>query len=410
MGRIDNHIKIIETASRGEDVRDAIIDALRSLSEASGSGIDTRLDLHSTNPVQNKVLAQKFAILESKIVSGGSDITIEDLIEAYHFVGRFFDESTTAEIFNDYENNTARGDYAHAEGYKTVANAEAAHAEGYGTVAVKRAAHAENRNTVASGESSHAEGYYTNASGDNSHAEGARTAASYFNGHAEGESTTANGHSAHSEGRYTHATGQASHSEGENTIASGLDSHAQGTGTQATGASQHVAGKYNATNANFAEIIGNGTADNSRSNARTLDWNGNGWYAGKLTVGAPAVNDLDLPTLKQVKDLIAAIDFSSVTIEVDDELSSTSTNPVQNATIYSRLSQIETSISDLNDHFESEFTQEAMAKLATYYQGLRDGLSSDMNYYSQRAATMETRFNEIEQQFKALNIVNDTEY
>ena len=60
--RLNNIIKTIETASRGEDVRDAIIDALRSLSEASGSGIDTRLDLQSTNPVQNKVLAQKFAI------------------------------------------------------------------------------------------------------------------------------------------------------------------------------------------------------------------------------------------------------------------------------------------------------------------------------------------------------------
>lgn len=410
MSRIDNYIKTIETASRGEDVRDAIIDALRSLAEVSGSGIDSRLDIHSTNPVQNKVLAQKLATLEAKIVSGGSDITIEDLIEAYNFVGRFFGESATAEIFNDYEHNAARGDYAHAEGYRTTANGEGSHAEGYGSVAVKRAAHAENRNAVASGESSHAEGFYTNAVGDNSHAEGARTVASTFNGHAEGESTNAVGHSAHSEGRNTSAIGQASHAEGENTRAAGLDSHAQGTGTIASGPSQHVAGKYNLANENLAEIIGNGTSGSNLSNARTLDWDGNGWYAGKITVGKPAVDDLDLPTLKQVKDLIAAIDFSSVTIEVDDELSSTSTNPVQNAVIYARLSQIETSISDLSDHFESEVLQEAMTKLATYYQGLRDGLSSDKEYYSQRAATMETRFNEIEQQFQALNIVNDTEY
>lgn len=390
--RLNNIIKTIETASRGEDVRDAIIDALRSLSEASGSGIDARLDLQSTNPVQNKVLAQKFAILEAKIVSGGSDITIEDLIEAYNFVGRFFDESTTAEIFNDYENNAARGDYAHAEGYRTTSNGEGSHAEGYGSVAVKRAAHAENRNTVASGESSHAEGYYTNASGDNSHTEGARTAASYFNGHAEGESTTANGHSAHSEGRYTHATGIASHSEGENTTASGLDSHAQGTWTQATGASQHVAGKYNLANENLAEIIGNGTADNSRSNARTLDWDGNGWFAGKLTVGAPAVNDLDLPTLKQVRDLIAAIDFSSFTIEVDDALNADSNNPVKNSVIANELTALDNKIDRVATEFDAE---QAIAA---------------NQYFSTTINALETRFNEIEQQFQALNIVNDTEY
>ena len=389
--RLNNIIKTIETASRGEDVRDAIIDALRSLSEASGSGIDTRLDLQSTNPVQNKVLAQKFAILEAKIVSGGSDITIEDLIEAYNFVGRFFGESTTAEIFNDYEHNAARGDYAHAEGYKTTANGEGSHAEGYGAVAVKRAAHAENRNTVASGESSHAEGYYTNAVGDNSHAEGARTVASTFNGHAEGESTNAIGHSAHSEGRNTLAIGQASHAEGENTRAVGLDSHAQGTGTQATGPSQHVAGKYNATNDNLAEIVGNGSDSNNRSNARTLDWNGNATYAGKVTAGANASNDMDLTTLSQVQALIAALNIPTA-VTIDDALDVNSNNPVKNSVIANEFNALDNKI----NRIETEFDAEQVIAANQYF-------SSTIN-------ALETRFNEIEQQFQALNIVNDTEY
>ncbi len=31
--------------------------------------------------------------------------------------------------------------------------------------------------------------------------------------------------------------------------------------------------------------MGNGRADNARSNAHTLDWQGNAWYAGQVTVG-----------------------------------------------------------------------------------------------------------------------------
>lgn len=42
---------------------------------------------------------------------------------------------------------------------------------------------------------------------------------------------------------------------------------------------EDVAGKY-------LHIVGNGTWDNagneSRSNAHTLDWEGNGWYAGTV--------------------------------------------------------------------------------------------------------------------------------
>jgi hypothetical protein len=43
---------------------------------------------------------------------------------------------------------------------------------------------------------------------------------------------------------------------------------------------QHVSGRYNIEDNAFAEIIGNGTANAARSNARTLDWDGNEWIAG----------------------------------------------------------------------------------------------------------------------------------
>lgn len=47
--------------------------------------------------------------------------------------------------------------------------------------------------------------------------------------------------------------------------------------------SQVVSGRYNVPG-NYAEIVGNGTQESARSNARTLDWNGNETLAGTLYV------------------------------------------------------------------------------------------------------------------------------
>ena len=106
-------------------------------------------------------------------------------------VGEFTNADKNCEIFNDYENNVASPYYAHAEGYKTTANAPyshaegiettaantQAHAEGYGTSATGSSSHAENEGCVASGSNSHAEGYYTRAYGEHSHASGNHTVA-----------------------------------------------------------------------------------------------------------------------------------------------------------------------------------------------------------------------------------------
>lgn len=115
-----------------------------------------------------------------------------------------------------------------------------------------------------------ATGYYTQASGDRSHSEGTYTNAS--------------GDSSHAEGGVTSAIGTGSHAEGRFTKASGDSSHAEGVGTSAASDNQHVSGKYNIEDQNntYAEIIGNGTNNNNRSNARTLDWNGNETIAGDL--------------------------------------------------------------------------------------------------------------------------------
>lgn len=94
---------------------------------------------------------------------------------------------------------------------------------------------------------------------------------------AEGYKTVAGGNFSHAEGNETKATGIYSHSEGFLTKASGYGSHAQNEGTIAEGPDQTAIGRCNKPMTNVAFIIGNGTGtgDEDRSNALTVDWNGN---------------------------------------------------------------------------------------------------------------------------------------
>lgn len=236
-------------------------------------------------------------------------------------------------------NNTATGDYAHVEGGVVITDPQtgekrylpntasglASHAEGGGTTASGAHSHAEGIQTTASGVFSHAEGQATTASGNSSHAEGyggtftisgttyesgAKGMSDHTEGyqtmttngppgnHAEGYQTRATGGAAHAEGNQTTASGSNSHAEGFETTASGNNSHAEGTYTIANHKSQHVFGEYNIADTSTAaaiargtyiEIVGNGTRVAARSNARTLDWDGNEVLAGGLTVGAAGI-------------------------------------------------------------------------------------------------------------------------
>lgn len=135
---------------------------------------------------------------------------------------------------------------------------------------------------TASGSYSHAEGTNSTASGDYSHAEGGGTASGTYS-HAESAGTASGLHS-HAEGDGS-ASGTCSHAEGSNTTASGsYGAHAEGNETKASSDSQHVQGKYNVedTAGTYAHIVGNGTSGSARSNAHTLDWDGNAEFAGDV--------------------------------------------------------------------------------------------------------------------------------
>lgn len=65
----------------------------------------------------------------------------------------------------------------------------------------------------------------------------------------------------------------------------GMGSIAMGTGTQTTSDFSVVQGRSNIkdTAKTYAHIVGNGTSDSARSNAYTLDWQGNGTFAGTVS-------------------------------------------------------------------------------------------------------------------------------
>ena len=168
---------------------------------------------------------------------------------------------------------TSIGEKSFAVGNYVTASGVCSHAEGYNTKATGDYSHAEGINNTASGHYSHAEGGSTNATAMHSHAEGGNTTASGQYSHVEGHSNVAKGIASHAEGFATRAYAENSHAEGDNTIASSKN--------------QHVQGKYNIedTVSKYIHIVGNGANDAKRSNAHTLDWNGNGWYKGNIYVG-----------------------------------------------------------------------------------------------------------------------------
>ena len=129
--------------------------------------------------------------------------------------------------------------------------------------------------------------------GEYAWAEGGNTIARGWGSHAEGNNTIASGESSHAEGSYTTASGIQSHAEGYNTTASGQISHAEGRGTVAQGKNQHVQGIYNIEDTTSAHIVGNGGDNYSRSNAHTLDWNGNAWFAGDVYTGSTSGTNKD---------------------------------------------------------------------------------------------------------------------
>jgi hypothetical protein len=245
----------------------------------------------------NKITwADKVALQEKPDVVAENKVTAADMNQIKTSVNE-----TIEEMPSNLKNGIAEGSL------RTVSSAEEsdsyklgkyAFAEGGSTKASGDYSHAEGASEKASGAASHAEGYRTVASGDYSHAEGASEKASGVASHAEGYRTVASGDCSHAEGSQTEASSPNSHAEGDSTTASGECSHAEGHGTTAQGNNQHVQGKYNISDTTSAHIVGNGSGYSNESNAHTLDWNGNAWFAGDVYTGSTSGTNKDDGSVK----------------------------------------------------------------------------------------------------------------
>lgn len=101
----------------------------------------------------------------------------------------------------------------------------------------------------------------------------------------DSQSLKATGASSFAQGRGVQATGFGSVAHGYKSTASGNYATANGLVTKASSPNQFVTGKRNVEDSSeqYSFIVGNGTSDTERSNAYTLDWQGNGTFAGTVS-------------------------------------------------------------------------------------------------------------------------------
>jgi hypothetical protein len=228
----------------------------------------------------------------------------------------------------------------------TVASGNRSHAEGDRTNATGPYSHAEGYKSTASGEYSHAEGYNTLAAGNYSHTEGSGSVTYYKDPVTNKEYTGPYGHA---EGQECKALNTATHAEGRRTKAMNTVSHAEGDGTITNAVAQHVQGKYNdLPKVSMAHIVGNGTSS-ARSNAHTLDWEGNAWYQGDVYVGGTSqdVNSKKLATEEYVDTELANLVNSAP--ETLDTLGEIATAMQENADVVETLNSAITTKADKVD-------------------------------------------------------------
>ena len=234
--------------------------------QISSSGLDVNTD-SSTNIASfglNGARIGQSGAAHSVIDADGQRFYAKDGSTMLANIGYFTDTAVTLDPYPYYtfgtrESLSGVGRLSFAEGERTTSSGTASHAEGQMSVASDVCCHAEGWDTEASGEASHAEGYQTTASGENG---------------------------SHAEGNYTFAIGESSHSQGLGTTANKLAQMAIGSWNVLDTSSSTVHPSLNDDYGEYALIIGNGTNKNNRSNALTVDWDGNinaaGSYYGSI--------------------------------------------------------------------------------------------------------------------------------
>lgn len=213
--------------------------------------------------------------------------------------------------------NTTVGEGSFAFGNNVEASNMVTHAEGLMTVASGLASHAEGVITNASGDVSHAEGNNTVASANNSHSEGAFTVASGTWSHAGGYGTTANSAYMTAIGSYNipaelypEWVAGTAYAVGDKVVHEGFGAECNTANSDSVWTDQH----WNsiAATGETVFVIGNGTNENNRSNAMSVDIAGNEELAGGLTLGT---------TLSRGRKANTTVGDASLAFGIDTEAS-----------------------------------------------------------------------------------------
>lgn len=227
--------------------------------------------------------------------------------KAYTFGYRYDPENNLGPLsVVEGRNNQAMGSYSHAEGVGTEAAGYASHTEGNSTEATQEGAHAEGRDTHATRFCSHAEGYHSKANGHSSHAEGYETETKGYASHAQNLNTIAAPDYSTALGQYNKEDSKIDSFTGDGTTKNFTLSLKPEKVEYVTINGDKVNDynfiKYVETNSlrfttapangdsikikyvvyGNAVVVGNGSGENTRSNALELKWNGNMSIAGTL--------------------------------------------------------------------------------------------------------------------------------
>ena len=159
----------------------------------------------------------------------------------------------------------------------------------------------------ASGNKSIAGGIFTQANGEYSIAFGSELANTQIRTQANGKMGVAIGYGCIADGNNSRAIGQAVHTNG--TLSTGI-----GDRITVNGNRHFAVGKYNkdkdveGKDYSYVFSVGNGTSEEARSNAFTLDWEGNGCYQGKVESksGVLKLGNTEV-TEEQLKALLALL-------------------------------------------------------------------------------------------------------
>lgn len=247
-----------------------------------------------------------------------------------------FDRTLSSEYVNQatvyYQPYGAHGEGSHAEGWYTTAYGEGSHAEG--------------RNTTARGNYSHAEGYYTDSFGRSANVIGEynviENTANYESYSAESTYPCNASETCYKligepvfdeiAGLY-HFESSIPITEGEIKAGDCFDvwrssgiAHVNcyyvakedmtSTESQPLQVTYYMASSIALYRGDYVYVVGNGESNDSRSNAHTLDWQGNAWYSGDIYVGSTSGKDKDEGSKKlATEEYVNSIALPPVTAE-----------------------------------------------------------------------------------------------